>query len=473
MNYKNRLKPVKIGLPLLWLVFSLALLINPQPTRAQAAPPSPAQAPTSEVLNTKDAKRNREMGLAMLKEIREALEEYYYDPKYRGIDLKARFKAAEDRIKTLNYNWQVYRVLAQVLLDFNDSHTRLILPPRTDYFEYGFSMQMIADKCFVVSVKKGSDAEKQGLKLGDQILSIGRYAPSRQHLWKIMYVLYRLDPANTVDLKIKNLAGEQAQMTITGKTMTEKEKKEERKKRKDKKTEQAFKCQEINAEVIACKLYTFIVGKGDIDKMMKQVGGHSKLILDLRDNGGGYVLIEEYLTGYLFDRDIKVGDVVTRKKTETRIAKTRSDKSFKGELVILVDSETASAAEMVARVVQLEKRGKIIGDVTRGAVMTSITVGLFGQLSMLTSYAITSTGMSVTIADVIMKDGSRIEGVGVIPDVPVVPTGLALAKKTDPVLAYAATTLGAELTPERAGQFYFMTEKQEDDSEEAAPEAKQ
>ena len=46
------------------------------------------------------------------------------------IDLKARIEAAKERVKTLEYNWQMYRVLVQVLMDFDDSHTRLILPPR-------------------------------------------------------------------------------------------------------------------------------------------------------------------------------------------------------------------------------------------------------------------------------------------------------------------------------------------------------
>ncbi len=464
MDSKNTSKRSKLGLHLLWLIFSFFLLVNLQPTHAQT--------PAGETLNTTDAKRNREMGLAMLDEMKETLEESYYDPKYRGIDLKARFQAAKDRVKTLNYNWQVYRVLAQVLLDFNDSHTRLILPPRTDYFEYGFTVQMIGDKCFVVSVKKGSDAEQKGLRVGDEVLNIGKFVPTREHLWKIIYVLYKLDPAKTVDLKIKNLAGAEAQMTITAKTMTEKEKKEEQKKHKEQEKAKPFKCQEISTEVIACKLYTFSVEKNQIDKMMKEVGPHSKLILDLRGNRGGYVSIEEYLTGYLFERDIEIASMVTRKKTEARIAKSQKDKSFKGELVVLVDSESASAAEMVARVMQLEKRGKVIGDVSNGAVMTSITVGLFGRLSAFTDVAITSTGMSVSIGDVIMKDGSRIEHVGVIPDEAIGPTGYGLAHHTDPLLAYAATMLGATLTPEQAGQFYFMAEKQED-AEEPETERKQ
>ena len=73
--------------------------------------------------------------------------------------------------------------------------------------------------------------------------------------------------------------------------------------------------------------------------------------------------------------------------------------------------------------------------------------------------------MSVTIGEIIMKDGNRIEGVGVIPDEAIGPTALALANKADPVLAHAATMLGAKLTPEQAGKFYFMIKKDEDREE--------
>ncbi|HEX8127926.1 MAG TPA: S41 family peptidase [Pyrinomonadaceae bacterium] len=404
--------------------------------------------------------------MKLLNEMKGRLKEFYFDPKYRGIDLDTRFKAAEARIKTLDYNWQVLRVLAQVLLDFNDSHTRLQLPPRTDNFEYGFSMQMIGNECFVVSVKKGSDAEAKGLKVGDQILNIGKYTPTRGNLWKIIYVLYRLDPIDFIDLKIKSVAGAEKQLTVKAKTMTAEEKRKEREHRKKEEKEKPFKCQEINAEVIACKLYTFIIEKNQIDKMMKEVGQHPKFILDLRGNGGGYVSVEEYLAGYLFDYNVKIADMVRRDKTEERVAKSKKDKSFKGELVVLVDSRSASAAEIIARVVQIERRGKVVGDVSSGAVMTSIYVPFFSLASSLSDIIFSYVGMSMTIGDVIMRDGSRLEHVGVKPDVPIVPTGLALAKKTDPVLAHAASLLGAELTPEKAGQFYFLTAKPEGDDDD-------
>lgn len=442
------------------VVFGYSVLFPPSYQHLSAqTQANPSQPP-------KEGGRNRDMALKMLGDMKRALKKDYYDPQYRGIDLDARFKAAENRIKTLTYNWQVFRVLAQVLLDFQDSHTRLIMPARTDHFEYGFSLQIVGDKCFVTRVKKGTDAEAKGLQVGDQVLNIGKFSPTRENLWKIMYVLYRLDPVDFVDLRTKALDGIEKQLTVKAQTMTAAEKRKERKKRKDDEREKPFKCQEINSDLIACKLYTFSIEKEQIDKMMKQVGQRPKLILDLRGNGGGYVIIEEYLTGYFFDHNVKIGDMVMREKKEERIAKSRKDKAYKGELLVLIDSNSASAAEVLARVIQIEKRGTVVGDVSMGAVMTSIGVGFFSHLSILNDFRYTNIGMNMTIADLIMSDGKRLENVGVIPDVPAVPTALALSQKTDPVLAFAAARLGGELTPEKAGSYYFLTAKDEDESDE-------
>lgn len=418
-----------------------------------------------------DAKIARENSLKILNEMGEILNEYYYDSKFHGIDLKTRLETAKARVKTLQYNWQMYRVLVQVLMEFNDSHTRMILPPRTDYFQYGFGLQMIGDECYITSIKKASDAQKQGVEVGDQLLMFGKFKPNRRDLWKMLYVLYKLDPSDTLDLKIRKPDGTENSLTVKAKTMTDKEFRAEQKARKDKNKYEPFKCQEMSEEVIACKLYSFLVEKNDIDKMMKQVSKYPKFVLDLRGNGGGYVVIEQYLLSYFFSREVKVAELVTKKKTEIRMTKPLGDKQYKGDVAVLVDSNSASAAEMTARVLQLEKRAKVYGDISSGSVMTSITVPFRSIVSAFAAYAIIQTGMSVTVADVIMRDGSRLENIGVLPDEILQPTALGLAKKTDPVLAYAAIKLGATVSPEQAGGYYFMIQKDEsdDDNENEAP----
>ncbi len=66
---------------------------------------------------------------------------------------------------------------------------------------------MIGDKWFITSVKKDSDAQKQGVTVGDQILLFGKFTPNRRDLWKMSYVIYKLDPANTLDLQIRKSDG--------------------------------------------------------------------------------------------------------------------------------------------------------------------------------------------------------------------------------------------------------------------------
>ena len=57
---------------------------------------------------------------------------------------------------------------------------------------------------------------------------------------------------------------------------------------------------------------------------------------------------------------------------------------------------------------------------------------------------------SVTDADVIFPDGSRLEKQGVIPDLLLLPTSEDLAAGRDPVLSHAAELLGVKIAPEKA-----------------------
>lgn len=325
-----------------------------------------------------NAKINRERGLQMLADIQSTLTEQYYDPSFHGIDLNERFRIAKERIKELQTNAQIFRVIAQAVLDLNDSHTIFIPPSHYNRTEYGFSLQMIGNVCHLVNVKHGSDAEAQGLKDGDVVISVANIPPTRDTLWKIQYLLYRLEPEPVVKLTLQDANESSRTIFVKSRVLTPKDEERERDRRS--KLEKSlpdlksnpFKCHAVNEDLIACKLYTFMAEPGIVDKMMNQVAGHKKLILDLRGNGGGAVETEARLTSYFFDHDVKIDTEITRNKHKDRIAKSRRDRAFTGQLLVLVDSNSASASEIFARVVQLEKRGKIVGDVTAGKVMEAV-----------------------------------------------------------------------------------------------------
>lgn len=425
-----------------------------------------AQTVIDTVPSPADSKLNRSRGLSMLSEIKEVIKKEYYDPTFRGIAVDQRFDLAAGRIKKMEANSQIFRVIAQVLLDFNDSHTLFVPPPRALRVEYGFSLQMIGADCNVVDVKKGSDAEAKGMKAGDTVLRINGYAPSRTNLGTIMYLIYQLSPQEKLNLVLLNSEGQERNVLITAKFKTMEELDKERQRRKSEKKDTPFKCKEVSAEAIACKLDTFSVESSQIDKMMKEVGKYKKLILDLRGNGGGYVKTELYLTGYFFDHEVKIADEVQRKKVKTRVAKSLKEKVFKGELIVLIDSYSMSASEVFSRVIQIEKRGQIVGDVSAGAVMTSRFFVMSTSRGDWSFGKWSNFGVNVTVGDLIMSDGGRLEGVGVIPDKAIGPSASALFERDDPVLAYAASLFGVRLSPKQAHDFRFLTARYEDDDQD-------
>jgi C-terminal processing protease CtpA/Prc len=131
------------------------------------------------------------------------------------------------------------------------------------------------------------------------------------------------------------------------------------------------------------------------------------------------------------------------------MARTRGERAFLGKLVVLIDSKSGSAAEVFARMVQLEKRGTVIGDRSSGAVMQSR-----GGSLTLGSDTVIVYGLSVTNADLLMADGKSIEHVGVTPDEARLPSPSDLAAKRDPVLARAAEIAGVKIDPEKAGSMF-------------------
>lgn len=435
-------------------------------TFALAAASSSAQVRIDEITTAGNTDLNRKRGLNMLEDIKDVIKQRYYDKNYRGINIDERFKAAAARIKTLEQNRQIFRAIAQVLIEFNDSHTRFIPPNRSNRVEYGFSVQMIGNNCFVTDVKKGSDAEKKGLKAGDRVAGLGQYETTRANLGTINYLIYSLDPQESIKLHLYNPDRTTREIEVIATFKSLKDRQEEAKKRRKEKSENPYRCQKIDADTIACKLVTFSIDKKYIDMMMKEVSGHNKLILDLRGNGGGYVKIEEYLTGHFFDREVKIADFVMRDKIKERIAKPQKGRIFAGEVSVLIDSNSASASEVFARVMQIEKRGKVVGDVSAGAVMTSNFITMANSRGVPGFETLSFFALNVTIADLIMSDGNRLENVGVIPDYPVGPTGSALLSKSDPILSYAASLFGSKISSEDAGKFYFITKKPEDDDAE-------
>lgn len=402
---------------------------------------------------------DRQRGQMMLKGIISELKSKYYDTTFRGIDLDARATVANEKMKTATSNGQIMGIIAQVLIEFNDSHTRFIPPSRASQTEYGWTMRLIGNGTYVVAVKPGSDAAAKGLKVGDRIVAIDGTAVVKENLWVIKYLYYSLRPQPGMRLTIQRPGATKEEEVVVMAKITVKKKlmdltsgndifdlirEEENEDRLNR-----HRYLTLGDSVMIWKMPQFDLSETAVDDLMEKAQKHEALILDLRGNGGGMVLTLNRLIANLFDRDIRIADWKGRKKFDPQIAKTRGKNAYTGKLIVLIDSASGSAAEILARVVQLEKRGTVLGDVSSGKVMVSRYYSRQVGMDTVVFY-----GASITEADLIMSDGKSIENVGVTPDKYLIPTQKALAENMDPVLSFAAGLLGKDLDPIAAGKMF-------------------
>ena len=397
---------------------------------------------------------DRDSARAMLSVIKDDLKNNYYDPNLRGMDLDGRIKQAEERIKQATSRDQLIATVAQVLLDLDDSHTFFVPPSRAARVEYGWQMKMVGDVCYVTAVKPKSFAEAKGLKPGDALHSVDGFKPTRRNFWKMLYRYYGLMPSRSVRMVLQSPGDtvpreldipskiQPTQAVAQWETLFIRYLSEEWDIDHD-------RFYEVGNELFVWKMPTFSISKDRVDDIMARARKYKTLVIDLRDNGGGYVETISRLVSHFFDREIKIADLKSRKEMKPQLAKKRSDSQFNGKVIVLVDSNSASASEIFARVMQIEKRGTVIGDRTAGAVMTAKNYDHESGVGRVLYF-----GASITIADMIMTDGKSLEHTGVTPDEIVLPTGADLAAQRDPVLARAAEIAGVKLDAEKAGTLF-------------------
>lgn len=400
---------------------------------------------------------DRGRGKAMLAVIKKDIQKNYYDPKYHGMDVEAHFAAAEAKIDQATTFGQVFAVIAQTLLDLDDSHTFFLPPERAMSVEYGWRMDMIGDKCFVTAVKPGSDAEAKGLKPGDRIYAVEGFKPTRATLWKMDYFFNALRPQASLRVLAQSPSATAArELVLDGRTKATK-----RIIDVNNDTDVAAILRGLDendvherwvtfaSSLFVWKMPGFYASEQDIDRIVDKARGSETLVIDLRGNGGGSETTLLRLVGNLFDRDVTVGTIKRRQETKPLVAKARNGKPYTGKVIVLIDGKSGSASELFARVVQLEKRGTVIGDRSAGAVMRSRHYGHEVGGGTVIPY-----GASVTDADIVMTDGASLEHVGVTPDELLLPKAEDMAAGRDPVLVRAAALAGVELDPVKAGALF-------------------
>lgn len=162
------------------------------------------------------------------------------------------------------------------------------------------------------------------------------------------------------------------------------------------------------------KIYDFNGGQSKVDEFKKilkslNMENINKLIIDLRNNSGGNdgtcvdmmsMLIEnnikELYKFKLYDKG---------KMYEGNMPRSKFSQEYNGQIDVLVNSHTASAAEIFSKYLQDISRAKIIGEKTYGKGIGEIT----RKLNDISS-------IQVANSEIFYKNGKSLEEIGVIPD---------------------------------------------------------
>jgi carboxyl-terminal processing protease len=167
------------------------------------------------------------------------------------------------------------------------------------------------------------------------------------------------------------------------------------------------------------------------------------LVIDLRGNPGGSVHAVNLLLSKFFARRTELGHATTRTGQPIamllgtiEIIKLKrtvdgDPAAYKGPVVILMNAQSASGSELFAGTMQAANRATIVGEPSCGCLL-----GFLG-------YARVPGGGELAYSEVgfVMSNGKRIEGEGVIPDVPVSVTLADLQLSRDRGLEEAQATL--------------------------------
>jgi len=414
---------------------------------------------TSHAAAAEFSESDRSHAYTMLRDAQKVIEEKYFDPSYKGVDLGANAEVAKARISKATSIGESLAAIAQFVLELDDSHTFFVPPWQTATVDYGWEMGIVGDNCYVLGVKPSGDAARQGVTRGDIVKTVNGLTPTRDSLWRLEYLFHTLRPQPGLHVELLpangparelNLASDVRQrkkvVALTGEgsgwdisQLIDDQEKQAR--------EQQPAIAELGKQVLLVRLPTFAVEDTVIEQFLGRARGHEVLILDLRGNKGGRLTAMQTLLGGLSSSDVIIGSVRERERTTPLVAKGAGNKAFTGRVFVLIDAASASASELVARTVELTNRGSTIGDRSAGAVMTS----RYYPLKVSHGENTISYGVMVTTADPIMSDGGRLEKKGVNPDFRILPTAEDLAAGRDPALAQALKFAGQPLDAQAAG----------------------
>jgi carboxyl-terminal processing protease len=279
----------------------------------------------------------------------------FYDPQLNGADWPAAGKQFGARAAAAPDDRALYATLNDMLALLDDRHTFAATPLQTDAQRAqksaltGLSLARIEGRWAVTEVLPGSPAEEAGVRPGWLVVArngepIGErtFAPLRDGevvRWEF------LDPQD-----------QPVALTLTARPVS---------------TRPQPVARELPGGFFYLRFDRFdAANRRWLSAQLKARRDAPGVVVDLRRNHGGGSFSLATCVGELFDRSMPCGTFVTRGGFRYDHSSWQLGSAhFAGQVVVLVDAETASAAEIFSAVLQEHGRATIIGRPSAGAVI--------------------------------------------------------------------------------------------------------
>lgn len=330
-----------------------------------------------------DSKTSSDMGLEKyLTKIKSTIDQYYlWKNDIKEEDLKN--GAIEGYVKGIGDEYTEY-IPADKMKDYKENIIGSFV---------GVGIYMVADedadRVLVYYPIPESPAEKAGIKSGDLIISVDGTEYKAKDLDRISSFI-KGEVGTKVNLVIQR-DGEKMSFDLI----------------REKITTNPITTKILDNNIGYLKLPSFDDDtangfKEKVEELQKQ--GAQKLIIDLRNNGGGIVDEAVDIADMFLDKGKTIFTSVNNKdkKTETL---SKHDASFTMPVIVLVNENSASASEILASALQDNERAKLVGTKTYGK-------GIIQTLLSLKD----GSGLKITTEQYFTPKGTTIHKAGIKPD---------------------------------------------------------
>lgn len=392
--------------------------LRPSPTATATATPQPSATPRptatpvpitpTPTLAPLSAEQREEVFTSFWELVRDR----YVYADYHGLDWNAIRKEYEPKIAAASDPQQFYALLEELVDRLNDDHSRFDSPQEVAREDRLFSGELTyggigvmihdhEDGGYITRVAKGGPADQAGLHVGDLIVKIGgvRFTDKQAFGVDGPAGAVRGPQGSDVILTVRSPGQAEREVTLTRRVIPS----------------DAFPAVEgqrlPDTRIGVLLLTTFYQDdldakiRAELDRLAED-GPLDGLIIDVRGNGGGRVDLMLNTVGMFVDGGV-IGTSNGRDgSSKWRVPKGQTLPAYAGvPVVVLIDANTVSAAEMFAGGMQALRRARIVG------------VPSAGNVEALTPHDLPD-GSQLVLAESAFRlpDGTLVEGRGILPD---------------------------------------------------------